>query len=356
MIKNEIIKKVPKVELHDHLSGGLRVHTIIELAQIAELNLPEKDPELLASWFHKGSEQKNLSSYLDSFRITAAVLQTKEALERVAKEAIEDFAEEHVVYAEIRFSPIHHVLKGLSLTEVIESVLSGLRRGKEETGVEFGLILCGMRDMDPAISLKIAQLAVAYRYSGCVGFDIAGKECGFSPRNHIEACAYARQHDFYMTVHAGEEGGLDYIREALHLCGAHRIGHGTRLKEDISFSRTNITHMGKLAHYVRNLRIPIEMCLTSNIGTGAAASYEEHPFNLMYQNDFKVLLCSDNRLMSNTSLTKEMEIAASVFSLALSDLERITIHAMESAFVPHDTKRRIIKEIIEPQYRFYADI
>ncbi len=350
MVAPDIIKKIPKVELHDHLSGGLRIGTIIELAHICGCNLPETDPDLLATWFHKGAHQKNLISYLDTFRITMGVLQTRESLERAALEAMLDYADEHIVYAEIRFSPIHHTAKGLSLSEVIESVLKGLNEGKEKTGIYFGLILCGMRDMDSDVSFKIAQLAVAYRENGVVGFDIAGKEQGNPAKKHIKAFQYIRQHHLHSTIHAGEADGLESIRQAVYLCGADRIGHGTRLIDDVSFNGNRIESIGPLASYIRNTRVPIEMCLTSNIGTGATKRYEEHPFNLFYKNDFTVFLCSDNRLMSNTSLTKEMTIATKIFDLQLSDLRKMTIHAMESAFIGKEMKEWMIQELINPQY------
>lgn len=350
MITKEIIKKIPKVELHDHLDGGLRPATILELAKEVNFTLPAHTADSLAAWFHRGAKQKSLPLYLETFGVTVGVLQTKEALERVAYEAIEDLAKENVVYAEIRFAPVLHTKKGLNLEEVVTSVLQGLETGRKHTGTEFGLILCAMRNQDPKISLDIAELAVAFRDRGVVGFDLAGDESGHPPKRHLEAFQYIRNKNFNITIHAGEAFGVESIWQAIQTCGSHRIGHGTRLVEDMTIQGTRIEKMGSLAHFIRNKRVPMEMCLSSNVGTGAAASFDSHPFNIFYRNNFRVFLSTDNRLMSDTTLTKEMEIAASSFNLELHDLERITLNAMKSAFIDHDNKIRIIYDVIKNQY------
>ena len=353
MLTQEIIHRIPKVELHDHLDGGLRPSTIIELADQYEIPLPTHDPKELTDWFARGCRQKSLALYLETFAITTGVLQTSEALERVAFEAIEDLAAENVVYAEIRFAPVLHQEKGLNLEEIVTAVLAGLETGRKKTGTAYGLILCAMRNQSPDLSLEIAELAVAFRERGVVGFDIAGDEYGHPPKKHLEAFQYIRNKNFNITIHAGEAFGLESIWQAIQVCGAHRIGHGTRLIEDMSIDGTRIEKMGTLAHFIQDRRIPMEMCLTSNVGTGAAADYASHPFIIFFRNNFRVFLCSDNRLMSDTNLTKEMEIAAKQYNLTLRELEKITINAMKSAFIHHDEKIRIIYDVIK---KGYADI
>ncbi len=355
MVTKELIRKLPKVELHDHLDGGLRPSTILSLAHEYGISLPSSSEKALAHWFHRGAEQKSLPLYLETFSVTTSVMQTKEALERVAFEAMEDYAQEHVVYAEIRFAPILHQQKGLNLEDIVSSVLRGLERGKRTTGVTYGLILCALRNQDPRISLDIAELAVAFSDRGVVGFDLAGDENGHPPKKHLEAFQYIRNRNFNITIHAGEAFGTESIWQAIQTCGAHRIGHGTRLLEDMSVYGTRIEKMGSLANFIRDKRIPMEMCLSSNIGTGAAANFDEHPFNIFYRNNFRVSLCSDNRLMSNTNLTKEMEIAVLHFNLSLLDLEKITLNAMKSSFIHHDEKIRIIYDVIKKSFTELKD-
>ncbi len=348
MVTKEMIKKIPKVELHDHLDGGMRPETIIDLAKEYKVDLPADNPKDLAEWFHRGANRKNLSLYLEGFGVTLAVLQTKEALRRVAREAIEDLAKDNVVYAEIRFAPILCQQKGLNLEAIVESVLEGLEDGKKKTGVEYGLILCAMRDQN--VSLETAELAVAFRNRGVVGFDLAGDEYGHPPKKHLDAFEYIRSKNFNITIHAGEAFGVESIWQAVQICGAHRIGHATRLMEDMTVHGTRIEQMGSLSHYIRDKRIPLEMCLSSNIQTGAAKSFDTHPFNVYYRNHFRVMLSTDNRLMSNTSLSKEMEIAVEYFNLTLRDLEKITINAMKSAFIHYDERIRIIYDILKPRF------
>ncbi len=338
---------MPKVELHDHLDGGLRPETIIELARSQKISLPAEEPKKLASWFHRGARQKSLKLYLETFEVTLSVLQTEEALERCAYESVLDLSGEQVVYAEIRFAPMLHLREGLNVETAVTSVLRGLDQGRRETGMEYGLILCALRDQDPSVSLAVAELAVAFRDRGVVAFDIAGDEFGHPPKRHIEAFQYIRNRNFNITIHAGEAFGIESIWQAVQICGAHRIGHGTRLIEDISFRGTYIEKMGSLAHFIKDKRVPMEMCLSSNIQTGAASSIDEHPFHLYFRNNFRVFLCSDNRLMSDTSLTKEYSLASRHFSLSLGDLEKIAINAMKSAFIHHDEKIRIIYDIIK---------
>jgi len=350
MITKELIHRIPKVELHDHLDGGLRPSTIIELADTYGVDLPSHDSQELAEWFTSGCKQKSLPLYLRTFDITTAVMQTPEALRRVAFEAVEDLASEHVVYAEIRFAPVLHQKNNLTMDEVVAAVLEGLEQGRRKTGMVYGLILCALRNQDPVLSLEIAKLAVAYRTRGVVGFDLAGDEKGFPPKKHLEAFQYIRNQNFNITIHAGEGFGLESIWQAIQVCGAHRIGHGTRLIEDMSISGTKIEKLGSLAQFILDRRIPIEMCLSSNVGTGAATDFTSHPFITFYRNNYRVFLCSDNRLMSDTSVSKEMEIAVEQYGLTLRDLEKITLNAMKSSFIHHNERIRIIFDVIKKGY------
>ncbi len=350
MVTDEMLKRIPKVELHDHLDGGVRPRTIIELAKEYDISLPAEDPESLAVWFHRGADRKNLALYLEGFSVTTSVMQTREALERIAYETILDRGEDNNVYVEIRFAPILHLKGGLNLEAVVEAVLGGFERGKEETGVEYGLILCAMRHQDAAVSLEIAELAVAFRKRGVVGFDIAGDEYGHPPKRHLDAFQYIRNKNFNITIHAGEAFGIESIWQAIQVCGAHRIGHATRLVEDMVIRGSRIENMGSLAHFIRDKRIPLEVCLSSNIQTGAADNLDEHPFHIYYRNNFRVMLCTDNRLMSNTTLTKEMSLGVKHYNLTLRDLEKITINTMKSAFLHHDERIRIIYDILKPKF------
>ncbi|MEW5817847.1 MAG: adenosine deaminase [Spirochaetota bacterium] len=348
MVTDEMIKKLPKVELHDHLDGGVRPATIIELAKRYKIDLPAEDPEQLSKWFHRGADRKNLALYLEGFRITLSVMQTKESLERIAEETMEDLAADNVVYVEIRFAPALHQEQELNLEVIVESVLRGLESGKQKTGTEYGLILCAMRHQNN--SLEIAELAVAYRDRGVVGFDIAGDEYGHPPKKHLEAFEYIRSRNFNITIHAGEAFGIESIWQSIQICGGHRIGHATRLVEDMVVHGTRIEKMGSLSHFIRDKRIPLEICLSSNIQTGAAKSMDEHPFPVYYRNNFRVALCTDNRLMSNTTLGKEMSYAVKHYNLTLRDLEKITINTMKSAFVHHDERIRVIFDVLKPRF------
>lgn len=350
MVTEEMIKKIPKVELHDHLDGGVRPDTIIDIAGRQNIELPADNPEDLAAWFHRGANRKNLALYLEGFGITTSVMQTEDALERIAFETMEDRAADNNVYVEIRFAPILHLQKGLNLEAVVEAVLRGLNRGREASGVEFGLILCAMRHQEAAVSLEIAELAVGFREKGVVGFDIAGDEFGHPPKRHLDAFQYIRNKNFNITIHAGEAFGIESIWQAIQVCGAHRIGHATRLLEDMTVSGSRIASMGSLSHFIRDKRIPLEVCLSSNIQTGAAENLDKHPFQLFYRNNFRVMLCTDNRLMSNTTLTKEMGLAVKHYNLTLRDLEKITVNTMKSSFLHHDERIRIIYDVLKPGY------
>jgi adenosine deaminase len=348
MVTEAMIHRIPKVELHDHLDGGVRPQTIIELARRYDIELPAWDVESLSKWFHRGADRKSLALYLEGFKVTLSVMQTAEALKRIAYEAMEDLAADNVVYAEIRFAPIQHQERGMNLESVLSAVLEGLEEGRKKTEVEYGVIICAMRDQ--STSLEVAELAANFREKGVVGFDIAGDEYGHPPKKHLDAFEYIRQKNFNITIHAGEAFGIESIWQAIQICGAHRIGHATRLIEDMSVQGTRIEKMGTLSHFIRDKRLPMEMCLSSNVQTGAAKSLDEHPFHIYYRNNFRVVLCTDNRLMSNTTLGKEMHLAVRHFNLTLRDLEKITINAMKSAFIHHDARIRIIYDILKPQF------
>ena len=346
---HEVLRSLPKVLLHEHLDGVLRPKTVIDLARSAKYaQLPTEDPEELARWFHQGANQGSLPKYLEGFAHTIAVMQTEEALERVAYEQAEDLSRDGVVYFETRFAPVFHTRKGLSHQQVVSAVLKGLERGRKDFGISSGLIICAMRNMD--VSLEMAELAVDFRERGVVGFDLAGEEGGYPPKKHVEAFHYIQRQNFNITIHAGEGFGKESIWQAIQYCGAHRIGHGTRLIDDIAIADGKAVKLGDLAQYVLDKRIPLEICLLSNVHTGAARSLSEHPFKILYQEKFRVTLNTDNRLMSDTTMTKEFEAAADTFGLSLDDFERITINAMKSAFLPYDRRCDFIYSVIKPGY------
>ena len=351
-LSERLIRTFPKVLLHDHLDGGLRPQTIIELARDKGYkDLPTADAGELATWFHRGARRGSLPLYLEGFKHTCGVMQSEDALERVAYEMMEDMYNDSVVYVETRFAPVFHTDGGLHWDEVVNAVLRGLERGKKDFGVEFGLIICAMRNMN--LSQEMAELAVDFRERGVVAFDLAGEEGGFPPKKHVDAFHYIQRENFNITIHAGEAFGKESIWQAIQWCGAHRIGHATRLVEDIGLDKRDahkITKMGYLAQYVLDKRIPLEICLTSNVDTGAVKTLEEHPFGLYHRYRFRVTLNTDDRLMSDTTMSKEFRIAHQVFKLSLDDLEKITINSMKSAFIPYNRRIRLIYHVIKPGY------
>ena len=355
MTAEEIIRSVPKVLLHDHLDGGLRPQTIIELAKSVRYNkLPTKDPKELGAWFHRGANKGNLVEYLQGFEHTTAVMQTKEGLERVAYEMMEDMKNDGICYVESRFAPIFHTAKGLYNEDVVNAVLNGLERGYKDFGVGYGLILCGMRNMKN--TLEIAELAVNFRNQGVVGFDLAGEEGGFPPKKHIDAFQFIQRANFNITIHAGEAFGKESIWQAIQWCGAHRIGHATHLIEDVSIDKKgNVVGYGDLAQYVLDKRIPLEICLLSNVHTGAIDKVENHPFGMFYKEKFRVTINTDDRLMSDTNMTKEFLTAIQYFNLNLEDVEKITINSMKSAFIPYKERLNYIYKIIKPGFQTMKD-
>ena len=344
----EELRRVPKVLLHDHLDGGLRPATIVELAEETGYpDLPTKDPDELAGWMTRGASRKNLLLYLETFAHTVGVMQTPDALVRVARECSEDLAADGIVYAEVRFAPEQHLDRDLSLDEVVEAVQEGFRQGSEATGIRIGTLLTAMRTA--ARSLEIADLAVRWRDRGVVGFDIAGAEAGFPPTRHLDAFEHVRRENFHLTIHAGEAFGLPSIWEALQLCGAERLGHGVRIVDDV-LVEDGRSELGRIAHLVRDRRVPLELCPTSNVHSGAAPSIEEHPIGVLMDLKFRVTVNTDNRLMSSTSLSKELTQLVEAFGIGWERIRRLTINAMKSAFLPFDERVRFLDEVIRPAY------
>jgi len=349
LISRVDIRELPKVLLHEHLDGGLRPSTVIELAtETAYRGLPTTDPTDLAAWFHRGAQRGNLPEYLEGFQHTTAVMQTPEALERVAFEFIEDMHEDGVVYAEVRFAPVFHTEAGLTQDEVVAAVIHGLKRGERTYGVQWGLIICAMRHLKQ--SEEAAELAIRCRDMGVVGFDLAGGEHGFPPKKHVDAFQAIERANFYITIHAGEAYGPESIWQALQYCGAHRLGHATRLRDDIEIFPDGTMKLGRLAQYILDRRVPLEMCLLSNLHTGACPSLEEHPFGMFFRRGFRVCLNTDDRLMSDTSMTRETTLATELFDLSLAELEKLSLNAMKSAFAPFDQRIRIIFDTIKPGF------
>jgi adenosine deaminase len=345
----ETIRRAPKVLLHDHLDGGLRPSTVIELAaEIGYRELPTTDPDELAAWFTSGADRKSLELYLEGFRHTVAVMQTREAIERVSAECVEDLAADGIVYAEIRMAPELLTDGGLSLDEATTAMLDGLRRGAEGRPITVGLIITAMRQA--ARSVEIAELAVRHRDAGVVGFDIAGPEAGYPPTRHLDAFHLIARENFHFTIHAGEGFGLPSIWEALQWCGAERLGHGVRIVDDITVRPDGRVTLGRLAAFVRDRRVPLEITPTSNVHTGAAASIEEHPIDLLRRLRFRVTVNTDNRLMSGITLSSEFALLARTFGIGLDDMEWLTLNAMKSAFWPFDGRLKIINEQIKPGY------
>ncbi len=342
-------RKIPKVLLHEHLDGGLRPSTVIALAKENGYGgLPTSDPDELAAWFHRGAQKGNLPEYLEGFVHTSGVMQTKDALERVAYEFLEDMKNDGVVYAEVRFAPLLHTNGGLTQDEVVSAVLAGLRRGEKDFGVKWGLIICALRHLNS--SLEAAELAIRWRDAGVVGFDLAGGESGFPPKKHVDAFQAIERANFYITIHAGEAYGQESIWQALQYCGAHRLGHATRLRDDIHIHPDDSLKLGTLAQYVLDRRVPLEMCLSSNLHTGACHDLAEHPFGVFFRNGFRVCLNTDDRLMSDTTMTKETALATELFDLSLADLERLSMNAIKSAFAPFGTRTEIIFKTISPGF------
>jgi adenosine deaminase len=350
----DTIREAPKALLHDHLDGGLRPATIVDLAREFRYDgLPTTDADELAAWMRRGADRKSLELYLETFAHTVGVMQERDAIVRVAAECAEDLAADGVVYAEVRYAPELSTERGLTLDEVVEANLEGFRVGAERAALAGNLIVMkvlvtAMRQA--ARSVEVAECAVRWRDAGVVGFDIAGPEAGYRPTRHLDAFDYVRHENFHITIHAGESFGLPSIWEALQVCGTERLGHGVRIVDDIQVRDDGTVELGRLAAFVRDRRVPLEMCPTSNIHTGAARSIREHPIDLLRRLRFRVTVNTDNRLMSGVSMSSEFAALDDAFGIGLGEMEWLTLNGMKSAFAPFDERLRIINEVVKPGY------
>jgi adenosine deaminase len=352
-ITRDVLQRAPKVMLHDHLDGGLRPETIVELAEPIGHRLPADDPEALRRWFAESADSGSLERYLETFDHTVAVMQTAAGLRRVAREMVLDLAADGVVYVESRWAPEQHLRAGLTLDGAVEAVRDGLAEGTA-LAAEGGhkiiarQLLTAMRHSNRG--REIAELTIRHRDHGVAGFDIAGAEAGHPPRLHLDAFGYVKRSNGYITIHAGEAFGLPSIWEALQICGANRLGHGVRIVDDIELTGSGQPRVGELASYVRNLRVPLELCPSSNVQTGATRSIAEHPLGMLAELGFRVTVNSDNRLMSDTTLTDEFALVAETYGYGLSEIRWLTINAAKSAFYPHPERLELIQDVIKPGY------
>ena len=333
-LTRDFFSKLPKTDLHVHLDGSLRLETIWELAKKDKIDLGAGSIEELRALIAPGKIHESLNDYLKGFDITLKVLQTRENLYRAAYELSEDCAKENVGYFEVRYSPILHTQKGLSLPEILESVIEGLRAGQRDFGVTSGVIVCGIRNISPEISLRMAELAVAFKNRGVVGFDLAGAEYNYPARDHLGAFSLILSNNVNVTIHAGEAYGPDSIHQALHYCGAHRIGHGVRLRED-----------GDLLNYVNDHRIPLELCPSSNVQTGAVKNISEHPLKFYLDLSLRVTLNTDNRLITDTTMTDEYWLAYKTFNLSPQNILDLIINGVKSSFMPYEVKKSYLREV-----------
>jgi adenosine deaminase len=333
-VTRELLKSLPKTDLHCHLDGSLRLSTILDLADRQKVKLPADSEDGLAKAIHKGEICKDLVEYLKAFDITCSVMQTEEALERTAYELAEDAANENVWHLEVRYAPVLHTRRGLSLARINDAVLHGLRRAQRDFSISTGVILCGIRNMDPRDSYRLAELAVAYKGRGVVAFDLAGGERGNPAKVHSKAFELIRENNMNVTVHAGEAYGPPSIKQALHDCGANRIGHGTRLAED-----------GDLLAYVTDHRIPLEVCLLSNVQTSVIDDLSRHPLRLYFDLGVRVSLNTDNRLITDTTVTDELWRAHVDLGFTLEELKILLVQGFKSAFLPYREKRTLLRRV-----------
>jgi adenosine deaminase len=332
-LTRELLARLPKAELHVHLDGSVRPRTLIELARDQKVELPSTDEAQLARYMHV-TDARNLVDYLARFEVTLSVLQTPEALERATYELVEDAAAENVRYLEIRYSPILNTRGGMPLTEAVDAPLRGLQRAEQDFGVKGALIICGIRNMSPDVSLELANLTVAYKGRGVVAFDLAGAEYNFPAKKHKEAFYTVIDHNMATTVHAGEAYGAESISQAIHYCHADRIGHGTRLCENPD-----------LEAYVCDRRIPLEICITSNLQTRVVASAETHPLRRYFDLGIVACLNTDNRLMSATTVTNELWIAHTRLGFTRAEIDRLILYGFESAFLAFQERRAWVERI-----------
>ena len=354
MLRPETIRQAPKAMLHDHLDGGLRPSTIVDLAaEYGYDGLPTSDPDALAAHIRRGADRKSLELYLETFAHTVGVMQERDAIVRVAAECAEDLAADGVAYAEVRYAPELSTERGLTLDEVVAATLEGYSlgaRNAEAAGrpIVMTMLVTAMRQA--ARSVEVAECAVRWRDAGVVGFDIAGPEAGYRPTRHLDAFEYVRRENFHITIHAGESFGLPSIWEALQWCGAERLGHGVRIVDDIVVDDDGRATLGRLAGFIRDRRVPLEMCPTSNVNTGVCDSIAEHPIGLLARLRFRVTVNTDNRLMSGVTLTSEMAALVDAFGYGWDEVEWFTLNAMKSSFWPFDQRLGIINRQIKPAY------
>lgn len=346
-MSEELLRALPKTDLHCHLDGSVRLGTLLELAEKQGVRLPGTTPEALARAIHMGETCESLEDYLTAFDVTLTVLQTEDALCRVACELALDAAAENVRYLEVRYSPVLHTRRGLKPTAIVDAVLEGLRSAERQAGIRSNVIICGIRHMDPQTSIRLAELAVAYKGKGVVGFDLAGAEEGHPARLHREAIQLILDNNVNVTIHAGEAYGPDSIAQAVHKCGAHRIGHGVRLRES-----------GDLLNYVNDHRIPLELCPSSNVQTGSVAGFASHPLKFYFDFGLRVTINTDNRLITDTTVTKELLVAHREMGFTLEDLCTLLVQGFKSAFLPFRGKQELLRavnaEIGEVLARFAA--
>lgn len=332
----ETIQRLPKTDLHVHLDGSLRLNTILDLAKQDSIPLPASDAEGLAKAMHCGENTGSLVEYLKAFDVTLRVLQTEASLFRAAYELGADAAAENVRYMEVRYAPMLHTRQGLSLTKVVEAVLNGLQRAQRDHGIRSNVIVCGIRNISPESSLEMAELAVAYKGRGVIGFDLAGAEYDHPAKHHREAFQLIRNNNINCTIHAGEAYGPESIAQALHVCGAHRIGHGCRLRED-----------GDLLHYVNDHRIALECCPSSNVQTGAVKDLRSHPLRLYHELGIRVTVNTDNRLITDTTVSNELWLAHREMGLSYRDLRQVIFNGFKSAFLPFHERRALLRSVSE---------
>lgn len=338
------IERLPKTDLHVHLDGSLRLETILDLAQKDRIELPSDDADGLRRAMHLGENCGSLVEYLKAFDVTLRVMQTEESLTRIAYELAQDAAKENVRYMEVRYAPMLHTRRGLKLTSVVEAVLEGLRAAQKDHGIEANIIVCGIRNISPESSLEMAELAVAYKNRGVVGFDLAGAEYDHPAKHHKAAFQLVRDNNINTTIHAGEAYGPESIAQALHVCGAHRIGHGCRLRED-----------GDLLHYVNDHRIPLECCPSSNVQTGAIKDLRSHPIKLYSDLGLRVTVNTDNRLVTDTTVSKELWLCHTELGFHLADLKQVIVAGFKSSFLPFHVKQEYLRQVSHELERFHDD-
>jgi adenosine deaminase len=344
MLTREFVEKLPKVDLHVHLDGSLRIPTLFDLAQKQKVELPAANEEEMRGLICCTDKTESLEEYLRGFSVTLSVLQTEDALYRAAYELAEDCAKENIRYMEVRYSPILHMQKGLKLTQISDAVIAGLADAERKFPIKTGVIICGIRNMDPANSLRLAELAIAYKHKGVIGFDLAGAEFNHPAKLHKEAFDLALRNNLNITIHAGEAYGPESIHQAIHYCGTHRIGHGTHLVED-----------GDLLNYVNDHRIPVEICLKSNLHTKSVQVLSDHPFGFYYDYGLRVTLNTDNRLISDTTLTDEYMLAVKQWNLSYIDLKNIIINGFKSSFYPYYDRVKVLKDALAEMEKLEGD-